>query len=254
MEPIKMKNYRPVIIGILLIVVATFCVAGYYLVPTKRILLQIYRDRFGNYEAKNIHTDNKNRNCVWGIDISHHQKSVNWKVLTEKNRPDFIFLKSTEGSSHTDSKYREYYKKAKEYQIPVGAYHFFSYQTDGKSQAANFIRHAQLHQGDIYPVLDVEFRKNMKDKKWIIKQIKSFCHEIKKEYGVYPIIYCEKDYINRYLGDDFKEFHFWISDLYRKPRCNYAIWQYTDRVFVHGIGKVDNNRLNEDISLEELKL
>lgn len=248
-----MKKHKTILIG-LFVLLTLLGLAALFLTPFQRMLAHQYRDRFGNREAKNIRTNNKERNCVWGIDISHHQKSVDWKVLTEKNKPNFIFLKATEGSNHIDSKYHEYYKKAREHQIPVGAYHFFSYQTDGQTQAANFIRHARLQQGDIHPVLDVEFRKNMKDKKWIIKQITRFCHEIKKEYGVYPIIYCEKDYIDRYLKADFKGYHYWISDLWRKPRVDYAIWQYTDRGWVHGIGKVDNNRLNDKISLEELTL
>lgn len=249
-----MKNYKIAIIGLLVLTTSFFCFAGYYLSTEKNILIKAYRYQFRNKEIKNIHTDNKNRNCIWGIDLSHHQKTVDWKVLVEKNKPDFIFLKATEGSSHTDNKYKEYYRNAKQYQIPVGAYHFFSYQTSGKSQAANFIKCVNLEKGDIYPVLDVEFTKNMNNKKWIIKNIKSFCNEIKKEYGVYPIIYCEKDYINCYLKNNFKGVHFWIADMYHEPNFNYTIWQYTDRGFVDGIGYIDNNKLKDDISIKQITL
>ncbi|HQP05042.1 MAG TPA: GH25 family lysozyme [Bacteroidales bacterium] len=187
----------------------------------------------------------------WGIDISHHQKSVDWELLVEKNKPDFIFLKATEGSSHTDSKYSEYAAEARKQGIPVGAYHFFSYNSSGKQQASNFIKTARLSKGDLFPVLDVEFRKNMKDRKWIIAEISSFCKEIKKEYGVNPIIYCEYDYYKKYLEDDFGDFNYWISDFYREPRCNYVFWQYTDKGMVEGIGKIDNNRMNKVKKLED---
>lgn len=145
-------------------------------------------------------------------------------------------------------------KKTRELGIPVGAYHFFSYQSNGKLQAENFIKNAKLTFGDIYPVLDVEFRKNMKDKTWIIREIKSFCNEIKNEYGVYPIIYCECDYYNKYLKNDFSNYNYWISDLYREPRCEYVIWQYTDKGLVHGIGKIDNNRFHKDKNITDFLL
>lgn len=34
---------------------------------------------------------------IWGIGISHHQKSIDWDMLVNQNRPDFIFMKFTEG-------------------------------------------------------------------------------------------------------------------------------------------------------------
>lgn len=70
-----------------------------------------------------------------GIDISHHQRHVDWQKLVAENKPDFIYLKSTEGASHVDSKFHEYYRKSRREGIPTGAYHFFSYRTDGLSQA-----------------------------------------------------------------------------------------------------------------------
>ena len=78
---------------------------------------------------------------VWGIDISHHQKNVDWNEMS-KRKPDFIFLKATEGSTHVDTKYKSYKKSADKFDIPTGAYHFFSYQSDGESQANHFIKTA----------------------------------------------------------------------------------------------------------------
>ena len=31
---------------------------------------------------------------TWGIDISHHQGDVKWKMMIGDHRPDFIFLKA----------------------------------------------------------------------------------------------------------------------------------------------------------------
>ena len=191
---------------------------------------------------------------VWGIDISHHQHNVDWNLLAQKNKPQFIYLKTTEGATFQDNKYLEYQSKARELDIPVGAYHFFSYKTKGKSQAKNFIKASNLQKGDLYPVLDLEFRKGMKDKAWIVKQAKSFCETIYKEYGVYPIIYCEYDYYKKYLQDDFSDYKYWICDFHREPSFNYTIWQYTDNEYVQGIGKIDNNRINKNKNISNIIL
>ena len=39
---------------------------------------------------------------LWGVDVSKHQKRVDWEVVAEENRPDFVFLKATEGTLITD--------------------------------------------------------------------------------------------------------------------------------------------------------
>jgi lysozyme len=237
-----LKRYTLLIL--LLFVLVTTVFALRYRNTAKRFLLKTYKEYCGNTHSPKEISDSGSRNHVWGIDISHHQKSINWQVLVQKNKPDFIFFKATEGSTHTDTRYREYVKEAREHGILVGAYHFFSYQSPGAQQAKNFIKNAALRKGDLYPVLDVEFKKNMPSKTWIVNEIEAFCNEIKKEYGVYPIIYCECDYYNKYLKERFKNYNYWISDLYWEPRCNYIFWQYTEAGQVEGIGKIDNNRLN----------
>jgi len=241
-----MKKNKVLILSVLILFLGLGSFSYYYRTPIKRILLKKYKEIFENKHSPEKVFNNKERDFIWGIDISHHQSSINWDILIEKNKPDFIILKATEGSTHVDSKYSAYLKKSRELGIPVGAYHFFSYQSNGRLQAKNFIENAKLTDGDIYPVLDVEFRKNMQNKAWIKREIKSFCNEIKDKYGVYPIIYCECDYYNKYLRNDFANFNYWISDLYREPRCEYVIWQYTDKGLVHGIGNIDNNRFHRD--------
>lgn len=35
--------------------------------------------------------EKENDDIVWGIDISHHQKLIDWDLLVDHNPPDFIF-------------------------------------------------------------------------------------------------------------------------------------------------------------------
>jgi len=191
---------------------------------------------------------------VWGIDISHHQKNVNFDKLVTENKPAFVFLKSTEGKSHVDVAYTERLSKFRELGIPVGGYHFFNYDASGKLQAEHYINTVGLRKGDLYPVLDVEMKhSSTQSKQWIVKEIKSFCEVVKDKYGVEPIIYCEYDYYRKYLKEEFSDYQYWISDFYREPRCKYVMWQY-DILHVEGVGSIDNNRLTEGVKLEQLIL
>ena len=191
---------------------------------------------------------------IWGIDISHHQKEIDYDELLSENRPTFVILKSTEGKSHIDDAYAERLKKFRTLNIPVGAYHFFSYDVGGKLQAKNFIKTANLQKGDLIPVLDVEFiGAKKKSDKWIVGEIKSFCELVEAEYGVKPIIYCEYDYYRKYLKEEFSDYQYWISDFYREPSCKYVMWQY-DILHVEGVGNIDNNKLADGVRLEDLML
>ena len=55
-----------------------------------------------------------------GIDLSDRDKTVYWEKL--KNDVKFIILRAGYGTNTTDSVFEEYYKKCKQYCIPVGAY------------------------------------------------------------------------------------------------------------------------------------
>jgi lysozyme len=199
-------------------------------------------------------TKDKNK-FVWGIDISHHQKNVDFDQLVKDNKPAFVILKSTEGKSYVDDAYLIRLHKFRELGIPVGGYHFFNYDVSGKLQAEHYIKTVGLRKGDLYPILDVEMKhSSTQSKQWIVKEIKAFCELVEAEYGVKPIIYCEYDYYRKYLKEEFSDYQYWISDFYREPRCKYVMWQY-DTLKVAGIkGYIDNNKLADEVKLDRLIL
>jgi len=191
---------------------------------------------------------------VWGIDLSHHQRNVDYDKLISENKPAYVYLKTSQGKSVVDDQYLSRLKKFRELGIPVGGYHFFNYNVSGKEQAAHYIKTADLQKGDLYPVLDVEMKhSSSQSKQWIVREIKTFCEVVKAEYGVEPIIYCEYDYYRKYLKEEFSEYQYWISDFFREPRCKYVMWQY-DILHVEGVGSIDNNRLAEGVKLDKLIL
>lgn len=109
------------------------------------------------------HNISKNINLrreVWGIDLSHHQTKIEWDALANE-APDFVFIKATEGTSHSDTKFEENWERLHKLNVRRGAYHFFSFKSDGATQAQNFINNVKLESGDLPPVLDAEFRRRM---------------------------------------------------------------------------------------------
>lgn len=179
---------------------------------------------------------------VWGIDISHHQGSVNWRKI-DKHLPHFIFMKATEGVTHKDTRYEHYRKSAKKAGILTGAYHFFSYRTDGEEQAKHFLEVALLKKGDLLPVLDCEYKRNMPSGLKVTKELLKFIRTIERELGVRPIIYCEYGYYKKYLKNHItRGYPLWICNFRRVPSCDYTFWQKTDR-FRHPAfrGTIDYN-------------
>lgn len=224
------RKLRLVIIGVLASL--TICVANKYRYVTHSRIVE----------------DGK----VWGIDISHHQDQVDWKQLSEQ-KPHFIFLKVTEGATHSDKLYKENYERAREMDIHVGSYHFFTYRSPGKQQATHFLKSALFKNGDLPLVLDAEYSRNMPSAAVVTRELISFLKTVKQHTGYKPIIYCDYDYYKQFLKGKLKsDYLLWICDYRDEPNCNWTFWQTTDKFKVAGVrGFVDLNIFNG--SKSELK-
>jgi lysozyme len=187
----------------------------------------------------------KSQGKIWGIDVSHHQSTIDWEKLKQE-KPHFIFLKATEGASRQDTKYSENYKAARKLGILVGSYHFFTYKSRGKDQAKNFLTTAKRKSGDLPLVLDAEFARKMPAKKLVSNELVTFINIVYERTGRYPIIYCDYDYYKLYLESRFKgKCKLWIVDYKTKPDCKWIFWQTTNKFNIAGIkGKVDFNLFN----------
>lgn len=211
------------------------------------VLNQRNQDHFGKFKDYRPGPDE-----VWGIDLSHHQDWIDWSGFDDL-RPHFVFLKATEGISHIDTRYRSHRAGFNKLGVPIGAYHFFSYRTDGKKQAIHFLKHAKIKEGDLLPVLDFEADDQIPERDWIVKNVKAFLNHVENETGYRPVIYTTCNFYKRYLKNELKgEYHYWICDYLSEPRCDYTFWQMTDR-FKHDAfpGRIDLNTFAGDKSLLE---
>ncbi len=80
---------------------------------------------------------------VRGIDVSHHQGTIDWKAVP-REKCQFVYIKATEGGDFRDRNFVENWRGSADAGLRRGAYHFFSLKTPGARQAANFIETVPL--------------------------------------------------------------------------------------------------------------
>ncbi len=123
-----------------------------------------------------------------GIDISHHNV-IDWNAIKSDESLQFCYIKSTEGSTHVDNRYRAHLRKAKDACLKVGLYHYFSSHSSGKTQFDNFNKCLEAHQWDLIPVIDIETPGNdFSDIRALKTILSDFLEAFHAEYNYYPIV------------------------------------------------------------------
>ena len=92
---------------------------------------------------------------VRGVDVSHYQGEVDWDLI-ESQGIRFAFIKATEGSSFEDEYFDKNWAEASDTSLRIGAYHFFSFETGGQTQAENFVNKVYAVPNMLPPVVDEE--------------------------------------------------------------------------------------------------
>ena len=203
------------------LVVMTFFAAGImaYLIWNGRILLN---------------NPSKTRYPVRGVDVSHYQGEIDWKVLGRQDI-DFAYIKATEGSSHVDEKFSQNWSESALSGLAVGAYHFFSFDSPAESQAQNFIQTVGKREGMLPPVVDFEFygdkRSNPPPVSQAAEQLELMLEMLGEHYGVTPVIYATEETYEMYLEGGFEAYPLWIRNVVRRPKTDreWTFWQYANR-------------------------
>lgn len=194
---------------------------------------------------------------VHGIDISHYQGKVDWKMLSQTRQSQFpvrfIFMKATEGGDFADNHFVANFDSARVHGFIRGAYHFYNPKTDPIRQAEFFKNSVNLEPGDLPPVLDIE--KKAKDMNRLRDDLKIWLQLIEKHYGVKPIIYASYKFKTSYLNDSvFNSYPYWIAHYYVdsvRYEGDWSFWQHHDAGTLPGIDEqVDLNIFNG--SLQQL--
>ncbi len=183
----------------------------------------------------------QNRYPVRGVDVSRYQGQIDWNVLAS-NDISFAFIKATEGSSHVDSCFSYNYEEARKTSLRIGAYHFFSYDSEGQTQADNYIAVVEKTDDMLPPVIDLEFygdkEQNPPAQDQVRQELTVMLDRLEEYYGMKPIIYATEKSYKLYLADAYQEYDIWIRNIFTSPRLSdhkeWTFWQYTNRGRLEG--------------------
>lgn len=178
---------------------------------------------------------------IRGIDISHHQKIINWEKLRTEHL-QFVFIKATEGGDWKDPLFHENWLHAEQAGVARGAYHFFTLCTSGKDQAQNFIETVPNEPMMLPPIIDFEFGGNCQSRpsqQAVLKELMDCIGEIERVYHYAPIIYITYEAYQYYLRGELPQSKIWVRDIFRSPHIPdtrpWEFWQYSNRGRLNGI-------------------
>jgi lysozyme len=178
---------------------------------------------------------------VRGVDVSSYQGIIDWKILSKQDI-QFAFIKATEGSCYIDEYFTYNYEQAMKTDLRIGAYHFFSYDSRGSTQADNFIATVPKSKNMLPPVVDIEFygdkEKHLPNKVDVTYNLTTMLEMLEKFYGVKPIIYATQKSYKLYISGSYTEYDIWIRNVFFKPSLpderEWTFWQYSDKEKLKG--------------------
>lgn len=178
---------------------------------------------------------------VRGVDVSAYQGEIDWQKLSGEDIK-FAFIKATEGSGYVDDKFSQNYENALKTDLRIGAYHFFSYDSSGETQAENFMNTVPKTDDMLPPVIDVEFygdkKENLPDKDKTQEELDKLIQKLEEYYGKTPIIYATEKSYELYIAEKYDNCDIWIRNVYMKPSLSdgrkWTFWQYANKEQLNG--------------------
>jgi GH25 family lysozyme M1 (1,4-beta-N-acetylmuramidase) len=191
-----------------------------------------------------------------GIDVSHHQPSINWGQVAASG-VSFAFMKATEGVGYTDPNFQQNLTGASAAGLVVGAYTYAHPETDPTQQADYFAdAMGVLPRGSLPPVLDLEATGGLSVAQ-LVTWTQTFLDRLEYRTGIVPMIYTGPNFWQTRLGNStaFARYPLWEAHYTSLPApyqiggwSTYDVWQYTSSGTVGGIaGSVDLDRFNGSI-------
>lgn len=179
-----------------------------------------------------------------GIDVSNHQKHIDWATVARTKQYSFAFIKATEGAEYRDAYFQDNWRQTKAQGLLRGAYHFYTASLSGIEQANHFISVVPREAGMLPPVLDLEVSSS--NSAAMVHEIRQFLDRLEQYYGLKPMIYTDQARYTEYVKGNFDGYPLWISNIVTPPEWfgeeNWTFWQYCDRGHVAGISEyVDLN-------------
>lgn len=182
---------------------------------------------------------------VHGIDVSRFQGDIDWHAAAHAG-VNFAFIKATEGGDLLDAEFTRNWHAAARAGVLRGAYHFYYFCTDARTQARWFIRNVPRGAGALPPVLDMEWNPHSPTCQKrpapavVRREMNVFLNRLERHYGQRPIVYTTPQfYRENDLGRVRAEF--WLRSVAKPlaevyPGQHWHFWQYSGTGIVRGIG------------------
>ena len=185
---------------------------------------------------------------VHGIDVSHHQGAIRWGEIP-KDWVSFAYIKASEGMDFEDRRFVENWEASRQAGFARGAYHFFTFCTDGLAQAEHFLRTVPPDTAELAPAVDVEFTgdcRSWTDVDEIRADLREFLGYVEARVGRRPVIYVSGSAYEEIVAGHFAEYDLWMRDIWGRPNAgsgrSWIYWQYANRGLLDGVdGFVDLN-------------
>ena len=189
---------------------------------------------------------------VRGVDVSSYQGNIDWPLLAAQDI-DFAYIKATEGSSSQDPYFCQNWQGASETNIRIGAYHFFSFESGGDTQARNFIDTVEPVDNMLPPVIDVEYygrftSEDSIDVDSVKKELRIMVDLLTEEYGMKPVIYVSESSYKTIIKGSFEDCGLWYRSVYSgiPDGVDWVFWQYSNR---HRLKGYDGNEIFIDMNV-----
>lgn len=192
-----------------------------------------------------------------GLDVSRHQKDIDWEEVARDKNVKYVYVKATEGATFVDPRYRANIEGARRVGIKVGAYHFLRTGTKVVDQFNNFANTVKKGEQDLIPLLDVEVKQGWTNQQ-LRDSVKVFLDMLEEHYGCKPMIYTSSSFFNTILGRAFAEYPLFIARYAtNEPRLDngaqWTMWQFSEKGRVKGIDHaVDLSCFNKGRSLRDI--
>jgi len=185
---------------------------------------------------------------LFGIDVSSHQRQIDWRGI--KDKINFAIIRAGYGksSSQRDDFFEQNYSECRKHGIPCGAY-WYSYALNAKEalQEAETCFEVIKNKKFEYPIyFDIEdSSQSSLGREKISEIIKAFCDRL-ESLGYWAGIYSYKSFLENNISPEIRQrYAVWIAHT-GVEKTNYSgqfgIWQFSHSGRLNGInGDVDCN-------------
>lgn len=198
----------------------------------------------------------RNPNNAQGIDVSHHQGTIDWAKVKASGKVDFAFVKASEGLGYVDPQFKRNAAEVNKVNIPVGYYHYAHPETNkALAEAAAFVNATKGQPAQLPYVLDLEGEASKLSTVDLTAWALAFIREVKRLTGASVMLYTGSYFARDEVGTALGEFPLWVAHYgTNKPLddstwAEWTVFQYSSSGAVPGIvGNVDMNEYNGSVS------